>query len=75
MMLYLKKYMFFHDYFHKLEIFNMKFITEIQFCMKKYSWKNYNVFPSIGRYITSHIAKFEAKIPLVSEEIKKKKFE
>ena len=35
------------------------------------AWKNYNVFPSIGRYITSHIAKFEAKIPLVSEEIKK----
>ena len=26
--------MFFHDYFHKLEIFNRKFITEIQFCMK-----------------------------------------
>ena len=37
--------------------------------------KNYNVSLSIGHYITSHIAKFEAKIPLVSEEIKKKKFQ
>ena len=25
---------FFHHYFHKLEIFNTKFITEIKFCMK-----------------------------------------
>ena len=38
---------------------------------EKYSWKNYNVSLSIGHYITSHIAKFEAKIPLVSEEKKR----
>ena len=58
----------FHGYFQRLEIFNTKFITKIQFCMKK----SYNVLFEHRAYHTiSYIAKFEVKIPLVHEEIKK----
>jgi hypothetical protein len=61
----------FHGYFHKLVIFNTKFITEIQFCMKNIHEKIIMYFSSIGHHIISYIAKFEVKIPLVRGEIKK----
>ena len=58
----------FHGYFQRLEIFNTKFITKIQFCMKK----SYNVLFEHRAYHTiSYIAKFEVKIPLVRREKKR----
>jgi hypothetical protein len=58
----------FHGYFHNLEIFDMKFITKIQFCMKKIII----YFSSIEHYIISYISKLKVQIPLVSGEIKKR---
>jgi len=56
----------FHGYFHRLETFNTKFITD-QILHEKIIM----YFSSIGHHIISYIAKFEVKIPLVRREKKR----
>jgi len=62
----------FHSYFHKLEIFNTKFIAEIQFRMKNIHEKNIMYFSSIRHHIVSYIAKFEVKFHLYTRNKKEK---
>jgi hypothetical protein len=55
-----------------MEIFNMKFIIKIQFCIKNIHEKIIIYFSSVGHHIISYIAKFEVQIPLVCGEIKER---
>jgi hypothetical protein len=73
MMPYVRKYLrILHGYFHRLGIFNIKFILMIQNCMKSNREKFLKYFSNIGYHVTSHLAKFELKTQLVYRETKKR---